>query len=167
MPSTSVYAAMKSTGMSKDLVVKMAKRFRDIDSSKDGGIELYEFARALGFEKPGPFTERLFDMVDVNGDGIVTYDELVLAVAATRGMGDWKTFLHHAFDGNGDGIVDPDDVHRILDFITRVLGKTPTDMVGDTVRSMNENEFKCWIDEHEEVGELIKALAADIFMDAH
>jgi len=63
---------------------KLFDLFREWDSDGNGGVDKYEFRKAvtaLGYTPPKSQIDALFDSMDVDGSGVIEYDELKNALS--------------------------------------------------------------------------------------
>ena len=68
--------------------------FREWDSSGDGRVLKREFAHAmptLGFDAPRADVDTLFDSLDVDGNGYISFQELKSSLSPSRGKSSVRT----------------------------------------------------------------------------
>ena len=75
---------------------KVINLFREWDKDGDGNITKVEFSRALtllSFEGSKETVEALFDMIDLNGNGVIEFKELRKALSGVRGTPKLELFV--------------------------------------------------------------------------
>jgi len=107
-------------------ISELQKTFAKLDQNGDGNISVTELKAAidgLGADASKPTKESLeglMKMADVNGDGQLSYQELLMTAVQRKLNGKeerlWEAF--NKFDLNGDGKITKDEIEK-------VLGKTP------------------------------------------
>lgn len=96
-------------------VIGMARSFKIMDDNKSGTLDIQEFWKALcDYRIPISPEEcrQLFDLFDINGDGDISYDELMRSVAGELNP-IRKEFVQRAFkkvDKDNSGILDIKDI---------------------------------------------------------
>ena len=76
---------------------KLFDLFREWDSDGDGGVDKYEFRKAvtaLGYTPPKSQIDALFDSMDVDGSGVIEYDELKNALSDKSEFGIEAVIAH-------------------------------------------------------------------------
>jgi Ca2+-binding EF-hand superfamily protein len=96
----------------------MQRIFKVMDDNQSGTLDIQEFWKAIcDFRLPMSAEEcrKLFDLFDINGDGEMSYDELMRSVAGEMNP-IRKAFVKKAFvkiDKDGSGIVDIRDIQGV------------------------------------------------------
>ena len=101
------------------------KVFLDADEDDSGAIEIEEFFKLLGCKRD-IFGDYLFQLIDVNGDGGLDFEEFVLAVVTYCGFAhlDILKFVFYIFDPDKSGYIDHDE----LRWLVKILHETNEDM---------------------------------------
>jgi Ca2+-binding EF-hand superfamily protein len=96
-------------------ILGMQRIFKIMDDNKSGYLEGPEFWKGIcdfRIQSSGEEARELFDLFDINGDGSISYDELMRSV-----VGEMSTYrralVKRAFDKldrNGNGVVELEDV---------------------------------------------------------
>lgn len=96
-------------------ILGMQRIFRIMDDSRNGQLEGPEFWKGIcdfRIQISGEEARELFDIFDINGDGKISYDELMRSVVGE--MNNYrKALVKRAFeklDRNGNGVVELDDI---------------------------------------------------------
>lgn len=91
----------------------LQRRFRRADANNSGGISYGELCRALRIEN-NLMSVRLFSLLDTDGNGEVTFEELSAALATfTRSQLDRARFAFCLYDLDGNGLIDVQELERI------------------------------------------------------
>jgi Ca2+-binding EF-hand superfamily protein len=89
-----------------------------MDDNSNGSLEIQEFWKAVcdfRIQISPEECRNLFDLFDINGDGSITYDELMRSVVGEMNIGR-KALVRRAFekiDRNGNGILELDDIKGV------------------------------------------------------
>ena len=116
MSSTSKSAA-KAVGFTEADCIKIKRRFDDIDFDLKGEISYGDFLEDIN-EARSPFTDAVFAMVDVNGNGELDFDEYIQIFLSycMFNQDEILTFTYECFDKDGSGTIDEEEF--------RLLAKT-------------------------------------------
>ena len=92
-------------------VGRLYKIFVKADTDESGAIELEEFFAFLGCERD-VYGDYLFQLIDVNGDGGLDFEEFVLAVCTYCGFAheDILKFVFYIFDPDKSGYLEYDEI---------------------------------------------------------
>ena len=96
--------AVKGLGLSNKQLLNMREKFDEIDLDGSGELNVEELLEYME-EKANPITDALFKLIDVDGDGNISFDEVV-AVQTTYCMytqDDILQFVFRIFDKDGSG----------------------------------------------------------------
>lgn len=87
---------------------------------------------AVAIEPPTRLVDRVYDLFDINEDGVVTKQEFVTKYLALQtGSHEQRiAALFSVFDTNGDGLVSLEEVQRVAEYVMHSLSPTlpPFDM---------------------------------------
>ena len=84
--------AVKGLGLSNKQLLNMREKFDEIDLDGSGELNVEELLEYME-EKANPITDALFKLIDVDGDGNISFDEVV-AVQTTYCMYTQDDILH-------------------------------------------------------------------------
>jgi len=105
-----------SDKLSEDELEQLKKSFKAIDTNGDGTITADELKKAMQGANLSESVEHIIKMADVDGDGKLSYQELVMASVHKKLMAKeerlWNTFCQ--LDQNGDGTISRDEIERVL-----------------------------------------------------
>jgi len=102
--------ATKALGFTEADCAKLKRRFDDIDVELKGEISYGDFLDDLN-EARSAFTDAVFAMVDVNGNGELDFDEYI-QIFMTYCMFNREeilTFTYECFDKDGSGTIDEEE----------------------------------------------------------
>lgn len=103
------------------------------------------------YELPGLISTRLFNLMDKDGDGYLSYGEFSKGMTTlfNSSISDFMEFVFNLFDENKDGWVSSEDIRTIFQYIP--LQK----------RSLNEHSFQDRLQSQEELYDIISTLFKD------
>lgn len=110
----------KDTCFTEDEVYALFELFRDVSSSvvADGTIHKTEFSSAIfNTSKANLFVERVFDLFDVKGNGVVDFGEFVRSLSVFHPGAPFiqkADFAFRIYDLKHTGVIDKDEVHNLL-----------------------------------------------------
>ncbi|KAJ4462171.1 putative calcineurin B [Paratrimastix pyriformis] len=108
---------------------------------RDGVIDRQEFQQALGL-KDNLFADRIFQLFDENGDGIISVDEFIcgLSVFSKKGTLEEKLrFSFNVYDVDQDGFIDRRELFEIL---RACLSEDQMGLTPDQARVMVDATFR-------------------------
>lgn len=100
---------------------KISEAFRQIDTNQDGTIcknELEQWYSKYGMEDQYKEYLNLLEEMDINGDGLLQYQEYQAATNSYNQIED--KFLEYVFrelDQNGDGVLSVDEIQKEVDYV--------------------------------------------------
>eukprot|EP00163_Fabomonas_tropica_P006709 TRINITY_DN1628_c1_g1_i6.p1 TRINITY_DN1628_c1_g1~~TRINITY_DN1628_c1_g1_i6.p1 ORF type:complete len:198 (-),score=39.02 TRINITY_DN1628_c1_g1_i6:7-600(-) len=102
--------------MDEQKLENLYNRFRKHDGDKSGHVELKEFCRALEYDQPTPYIEKLFALFDTDGSGMVDFREFVIGITqfTAAGKDDKLRFAFWVYDYDGDGSIDKEEMGKML-----------------------------------------------------
>jgi Ca2+-binding EF-hand superfamily protein len=108
--NTTAKSAAKALGFTEEDCAKLKRRFDDIDVDLTGEIGYDELLDDIN-EARSAFTDAVFAMVDVNGNGELDFDEYI-QIFMTYCMFNKEeilTFTYECFDKDGSGTIDEEE----------------------------------------------------------
>ena len=127
---------VKALGLSQTHLRQLKKKFDDIDRDKSGFIDSIEFFQMFDEEK-SPFTNSLFNFIDLDNSGTIVFDEFV-KVCARYCMfteNEILRFWFDCYDEDGSGAIDEDE---FIELCRTVNNKSPL-FPGNFVQVSNYN----------------------------
>eukprot|EP00455_Lapot_gusevi_P013836 TRINITY_DN1682_c0_g1_i1.p1 TRINITY_DN1682_c0_g1~~TRINITY_DN1682_c0_g1_i1.p1 ORF type:complete len:491 (-),score=204.28 TRINITY_DN1682_c0_g1_i1:224-1696(-) len=107
--------------VSEDVLHELRNTFARLDKNHDGSVTIEELKEALSTAAGQDLqalqdVEHIMRMVDVNGDGVISYNELLMASVQKRLDAKeerlWNAFRQ--FDLDGDGVISAEEIKRVL-----------------------------------------------------
>jgi len=107
--------------MTEDQLGVLKATFAKLDKNKDGTVTVDELTEAISLMDPEQAKQvesmvQIMNQMDVNGDGVISYDEWLMAAAQKR-LDAKEERLFQAFrqfDLNGDGHITADEMKSVL-----------------------------------------------------
>lgn len=92
------------------------KAFQSVDRNADGVVQLGELCRVLDVDKDSPFKERVFAVLDLDGDGKLDFMEYVLALAqfVSDSHADRVRFAYRLFDVDKSTSISREEFETVL-----------------------------------------------------
>lgn len=123
IPSGIVSAAVRRLGLTSSQIGKIYRCFRKIDEDGSGQIDMPEFFKMID-TLDTPFMRTLvdkmvFDMVDIDNDGQLDFNEFLLASALVCSFSkdELLGFIFETFDEDNSGIISVDELKNLVDAI--------------------------------------------------
>eukprot|EP00040_Diaphanoeca_grandis_P002656 m.22360 g.22360 ORF g.22360 m.22360 type:complete len:190 (-) comp13794_c0_seq1:267-836(-) len=109
--------------------------------SRDEFIDIY--AQFFPFGQSAPFASKVFDVFDVNEDGVLTFEEYLSALSVTaRGTLDEKIeWVFKLYDVNRNGNVEVEELEAIVQAINEMVGIHTLDGDEDSPKVKAERIF--------------------------
>lgn len=107
---------VKAANFSQENILKLYKRFCQLDSNNNGKLDLKEILNIPDMNE-NPLVNRLLDVFDTNSDGGISFSELLVGLAKLAENVDEieKTkFAFDVYDVNKDGIISNGDLFASL-----------------------------------------------------
>ena len=119
---------------SSDLL-RLRMSFNEIDIDESGEIDYDEFMEAME-ERRTAFTDAVFRLIDVNGDGLLEFDEFVAICGSfcVWSQHEILQFCFSTFDADGGGTIDEEEFEALCETITH---KDPT-FPGNFAKALEE-----------------------------
>jgi len=143
------------------------KKFSAMNVSKDGRLDMDGFCDYLSLPKTA-YTEDLFHLFDVDGDGTIDFNEFVTGLSAISKQASTAETIELAFevfDENHDGRISPKEFKAILSRIPVFKSITETEIDNwfkrvdrDQSGSISHFEFVAYAKEHPEYVKLAENL---------
>jgi len=143
------------------------KKFAAMNISKDGRLDMDGFCDYLSLPKT-PYTEDLFHLFDVDGDGTIDFNEFVTGLSAISRQASTAETIELAFevfDENHDGRISPKEFKAILSRIPVFQRITEIEIDNwfkrvdrDQSGSISHFEFVAYATEHPEYVKLAENL---------
>lgn len=142
-----ILSYLTQSSMSTEEYLSLARTFRYIDRNQDGTLSVEEFRQALIETEHRPINvaqlERIVQLADLDGDGTISWKELLLATTARRLAAKedrlWASFK--ALDLDEDGKLSVEELEKALgyppDKIRALIAEVDTDHNG----SVDYEEF--------------------------
>ncbi|CAM9792515.1 unnamed protein product [Pylaiella littoralis] len=129
MPAEPTGASFATAGLSEEEIDDLKDAFATFDKDCDGAIDTRELTTvltSLGYFPTKEQLKKLMAKVDLNGDGIISFEEFVMMMRLGGMETDFEKEINGAFaffDKNNDGQVDRQELAEIM----RGLGDKLTD----------------------------------------
>jgi len=113
---------MMAEDLSADVVARYREKFSQLDKNKDGTVSIEDLSQAIQHMQPGvspesvASLEELSKKLDVNGDGVINYDEWLLFLVNRR-LSAKEERLFQAFkkiDLDDDGKISLEELKAVL-----------------------------------------------------
>lgn len=100
---------------SDEEILKLYSRFRSIDKSHDGYIQVSEILGINPELSDNPLTHRVVSVFDKNGAGKISFMEFVTGLArASTDDESKKRFMFDVYDMDGDGLISNGDLFNAV-----------------------------------------------------
>ncbi|KAM4583633.1 calcineurin subunit B type 1b [Odontesthes bonariensis] len=109
-------AGRKQSAADADEIKRLGKRFQELDLDKSGSLSVEEFMALPELQK-NPLMQRVIDVFDTDGNGVVDFMEFMEGVSRFSVKGDKQQKLHFAFriyDMDKDGYISNGELFQVL-----------------------------------------------------
>ena len=135
LESDQARTAVKKLRLTPADIITLRNSFDEIDIDESGEIDYDEFMESME-ERRNAFTDAVFRLIDINGDGLLEFDEFV-AICGSFCM--WSQleilqFCFNTFDADGGGTIDEEEFEALAKTISH---KDPT-FPGNFARALEE-----------------------------
>ena len=113
--------AAEGLGLTQKDLKRVRLAFDNIDTNNDGSLSSIEFLSAMN-EKGSSFTDKVFQMIDVDRNGTIDFEEFIrmLASFCMFNNEDMKQFVFDSFNKKGPGMFGEQDFVDISKVITAI-----------------------------------------------
>ena len=129
--------------VSKDEVEELTKIFKDLDQNNDGVLNRQEIEQGLikyyGEEKAKEEADNIFNKVDADGNGTISYEEFIRASIDKRSILTDKNLMaaYKLFDKNGDGSIEAKEIKEVLG--KDLIGNKDDKVWEEIIKEVDEN----------------------------
>ena len=113
--------AAEGLGLTQKDLNRVRLAFDNIDTNNDGSLSSIEFLAAMN-EKGSAFTDKVFQMIDVDRNGTIDFEEFIrmLATVCMFNNEDMKQFVFDSFNKKGTGQFGEQDFVEISKVVTAI-----------------------------------------------
>ena len=129
--------------VSNDEVEELTKIFKDLDQNNDGVLNRQEIEQGLikyyGEEKAKEEADNIFNKVDADGNGTISYEEFIRASIDKRSILTDKNLMtaYKLFDKNGDGSIEAKEIKEVLG--KDLIGNKDDKVWEEIIKEVDEN----------------------------
>lgn len=150
-------------GLSTGIVSALASNFSSIDVNASGLIDYDEFGKAFSGMATDSTLEKLFNLIDTNGDGQISYLESIAASSLTLaelGLGRQPGDTDDVLGGNPSAIDNIINKNPVSDPIANKVDAAYHDVMGTAAKGFQVTSWANWLSQKDtRAGQLHQAVA--------